>query len=374
MNRRALIVGAAAAVAMGSVASCTQVDRQHTGSISAPAAPPPVLSASRPPAALKNIASKAGRYFGTAVQLNALTSDTALRSALSRECSSITPEWAMKWDSLASGPGSYNFSAMDRLVDFAGRNGLAVRGHTLLWHKSLPPWAGNLLAQTRQWQHVEDHFARVQTRYGSRIREWDVVNEPIEPQHGGQGLRHNQFFDAFGGDYIEWAFWSAHKFAPGALKLINEYGLEYASSYEGQRRLSLLRLLERLRSKGAPIGGVGLQAHLDLRKGALDRNGIYGLLRDISGLGLKIVVTELDVTEANTSLSLNRRDSLVADETRRYLDIVLQFPAVIGVNTWGLSDHYSWLRTERSSANRGLPYDAEWRVKPMHDAIRTALA
>lgn len=371
MNRRDLIIGASATLAAGGLASCTAVDNTHTSAI----APQPVTRPVQVSTAsgLRSAAAKSGRYFGTAVQAAGLN-DSGLRAILTRDCSSITPEWAMKWDALAPTAGRYQFDEMDRVADFARRHGLALRGHTLLWHKSVPSWAAGLIARTKDWKHVETHFQRVMTRYGNHTREWDVVNEPIEPNDQRDGLRNNQFLKAFGPDYIEWAFWSAQKFAPNAHKMLNEYGLEYRSDYEGQRRLSLLRLLERLKKRGVPINGVGLQAHLDLRKGPLDRNGIHGLIRDITAMGLKVVVTELDVVEANTRLPLSRRDTLVADETRRYLDIVLEFPSVVGVSTWGMNDSQSWLRSHRGQTNRGLPYDTDWRAKLMHKSIHAAFA
>lgn len=375
MDRRTLLAGVSSVLAMGSLSSCTSTDRPKSAlEPTAPPSPDPQPNGtSKVAPSLKAAAAARGRYFGTAVQAATLA-DRAIRATLARDSASITPEWAMKWDALAPAAGAYSFGEMDRIADFAGQNGLALRGHTLLWHKSVPRWAASLIAQTREWDHVDRHIERVMTRYGNRVREWDVVNEPIEPSDGGSGLRNNQFMRAFGPDYIEWAFWSAHRFAPNALKLVNEYGLEYGSAYEGQRRLTLLRLLDRLKSRNVPVDAVGLQAHLDLRKGALDRNGIYGLIRDISGMGLKVVVTELDVAEASTTLPLEQRDQMVADETRNYLDIVLEFGAVIGVNTWGLSDSHSWLRSQRGRHNRGLPYDANWRAKPMHEAIRQAMA
>lgn len=370
MNRRSLIVAAAAALAVGELSSCTDVGRSRTAALQPQTAP---ATGSSTPPSLRAAASKRGRYFGTAVQSSFL-SDSAMRAALIRDCASITPEWAMKWDALAPTDNSYAFTEMDRVADFAGRSGLALRGHTLLWHRSVPGWAASLVARTREWQHVHTHIEKVMTRYGSRIHEWDVVNEPIEPNDGGSGLRNNLFLRAFGPDYIEWALWSANGFAPNARKLVNEYGLEYNLPYEGQRRLALLRLLERLKARNVPIDAVGLQAHLDLRKGALYRDGIYGLVRDISQMGLKVVITELDVAEANTALPVEQRDQLVADEARRYLDIVLQFDSVVGVNTWGLNDGHSWLRSQRGRNNRGLPYDTDWQPKPMYEAIRAAMA
>jgi len=376
VKRRDLIIGAAAALSVGQLIGCARVDTTQTGSVTAtpdqtqarqprPATPPPVR-------ALRSAASSRGLYFGAAIQ-SATLGDSRFRASVVRDCSIITPEWAMKWDSIAPSR-NYNFGEMDQLASFASRNGLTMRGHTLLWHKSLPRWAASALAANRDWALIDDHFSKVIGRYGNQVREWDVVNEPIEPSHGGNGLRQNQFYKAFGEAYIERALESAKARAPRARMVINEYGLEYNSGYEGQRRLSLLRLLERLRSRGAPVDTVGLQAHLDLRKGNVYADGIYGMMRDIRGMGLKVAITELDVAEANTGLSIERRDALVADETRRYLDIVLQFNNVLGVSTWGLSDSHSWLRTQRSAANRGLPYDREWQAKPMHSAILTAFA
>jgi endo-1,4-beta-xylanase len=102
-------------------------------------------------------------------------------------------------------------------------------------------------------------------------------------------------------------------------------------------------------------------------------------------MGLSIMVTELDVKESNYVAPASVRDQLVADETRRYLDAVLDEPAVKGVTTWGLSDRHSWLEVtaadykrfpgawshpgEGPGLNRGLPYDSDLRPKPMYDAI-----
>lgn len=379
VKRRVFLNGAIAALAAQQLGSCARAPEQGRSSAALeggeaePLAEAPRTPATSPASAsIKAVATRRGCYFGTAVQAGALNRDTTLRRVVVNDCSSITPEWAMKWDALAPTPGGYRFADMDRIANFASNNGINLRGHTLLWHRSVPAWAARLIAGTRQWTHVMAHFDQVIGRYGGHIDEWDVVNEPIEPNDGVQGLRNNLFLEAFGPDYIEWAFWGANERAPNSRKLINEYGLEYDTTYEGQRRLMLLRLLERLRNKGVPIDAVGLQAHLDLGKGTLYANGIHGLIRDIAGLGLDVVITELDVTEANVRLPVEQRDMLVADETRRYLDIVLDFDNVIGVNTWGLSDSYSWLRSNGRTLNRGLPYDAAWHRKPMYDAIRTA--
>jgi len=77
------------------------------------------------------------------------------------------------------------------------------------------------------------------------------------------------------------------------------------------------------------------------------------------------------------SLPLPERDRLVAGEVSRYLDVVLDEPAVEGVVAWGLSDRYSWLSpaklTSTGARNRGLPFDQSLDAKPLRGAIVAAL-
>lgn len=325
---------------------------------------------------LASAAQTNGRLFGSAVHSKMLRASDPGRQVTLLQCTSVTPEWSLKWDRLMPQPGSYDFGDADKIADFARSHGKRMRGHTLLWHLGMPNWANALLAETREWQHVRNFFGAVMPRYGDIVDEWDVINEPIDVGFREDGLRHNQFMQAFGPDYIDWAFWSAHEVQPHARLFLNDYGLEYALSDEGSRRVLLLRLIERLLSRGVPLHGVGLQAHLDLRKGKIYADGVYGLLRDVSDFGLQVSITELDVREDDGFKSIEERDTRVADEVRRYLDIVLDFTAVKSVTTWGLSDRDSWLTYSEGGRmdNRGLPYDRKWRRKQMRTAIAASLS
>ncbi len=55
-------------------------------------------------------------------------------NVLFKHFGSVTAENEMKPGVIATGEGRYNFGPGDRLVDFAQRNGLKVRGHTLVWY------------------------------------------------------------------------------------------------------------------------------------------------------------------------------------------------------------------------------------------------
>ncbi|PSJ56233.1 endo-1,4-beta-xylanase [Pseudaminobacter soli (ex Li et al. 2025)] len=338
---------------------------------------------------LKVLAEQRGMFFGAAVAADKLRLDSSFKSAIINECSSLTPEVSLKWGEVEPSKGRLEMAAMDEIAELARANGLKTYGHALLWHGSVPLWAEAMLRDGPDWQPVRNYFASVMPRYSDIIQHWDVVNEPIETGDRDDGLRDNAFLRAFGRDYIERALDEARIFAPEGKLMINEYGLEYDNPVERDRRYLFLKLLEYLKSKNVPLDGVGLQAHLDLRKGMVSAKGIRDFLHEIKGLGLAVVITELDVKEADYSISAERRDVAVADETRRYLEVALDCPVVKGVTTWGLTDRYSWLQvTEEELAtykgmwkdgggpglNRGLPLDAMLTPKRMYAAIASSLA
>jgi endo-1,4-beta-xylanase len=338
-------------------------------------------------AAEESLSAKFSRnklYFGAAVRIEEVMSEPDLRGVLLRECDHLTPEVALKWDSVESSPGSFDFRSMDALTNFALANKKQLHGHTLLWHKSLPHWAPSPMLEKGGWALVQRYFQAVFSRYGHAIAQWDVINEPIETGYRMDGLRNSIFLQAFGVDYIARALWEARRLAPQAKLMINEFGLEYELRLEHDRRYHFLKLLERLKRAGVPLDGVGLQAHLDLSKGVLSTDALRWFLKEIADLGLFIVISELDVKEYEYILPVEQRDARVADETRRYLEVALGQPAVRGLTTWGLSDRHSWLRVTKDDLaryphawkdgsspglNRGLPFDYSMKPKPMYRAI-----
>ena len=328
--------------------------------------------------------SKNKLHFGSAVRIEEAVKDQVFRNLLLRECDYFTPEVELKWDAVERSPGSFDFRSMDALTDFALTNNKQLRGHTLLWHLSVPHWATSLLPEKGGWSFLQRYFQAALSRYGNAIAEWNVINEPIETGYRTDGLRSSIFLRVFGVDYIACALWEARRLAPRAKLLINEFGLEYDLRVEHERRYHFLKLLDRLKRADVPLDGVGLQAHLDLSKGVMPANVLGRFLKEIADLGLFIVISELDVKEHDYVLPMDQRDARVADETRRYLDVTLDQPAVRGLTTWGLSDRHSWLQVTKDDfarypdawkdgsspgLNRGLPFDSSMKPKPMYRAI-----
>jgi endo-1,4-beta-xylanase len=244
----------------------------------------------------------------------------------------------------------------------------------------MPKWAKETIKQQSDWPLLASFITGTLDRYhDDTFVHWDVLNEVIEPRdRRPDGLRSSTYLNAFGPDYIKRALDLARQHAPNVRLYINEYGLDYDGQVERDRRATLLRLIERLKKSNTPFDGIGIQGHLYGRgKSKFSQESLRRFLADVAGHGLKITITELDVPEADVSLPVEERDSRVADEVTRYLDVVLDERAVEGIVTWGLSDRYSWLNTrwrDAGTKNRGLPFDENLAPKPVTRAIIAALA
>lgn len=293
-----------------------------------------------------------GRFYGAAVRADHILQDADYRAALVRECLVLVPELVLKWAHVEPQEGNRNFQDMDVIAALAFQSKLKLRGHTLLWHKSVPVWAEQRLTADRGWAPIESHIEATVTRYDGVVGEWDVVNEPIDPWLRSDGLREGIFLQAFDEKYIHRALRQARKLAPKSHLLINEYGLEYDDDADRKRRFHFLKLLERLCYADVPLDGVGLQSHLELEKGPFRENVYARFLQQIADLGLKITITELDVKEWDYTLSVERRDQRAADAVRALLSVVRDQPALRGITSWGLIDRYSWLGVTASDLAR----------------------
>lgn len=321
-------------------------------------------------APLQSIAGERQMLFGAAARA-AYLRDPALREILVREVGTVTAEVEMKWSHVEPEPGTFDFLDADLVANFAQAHQKRLHGHTLLWHRSVPQWAGDAWRDKPDWRTVETFIRTMMTRYHG-VESWDVVNEPIDISDQSDGLRRSAYLEAFGPDYIARAFRTARKHAPTALLCLNEFGIEYDIPEHRQKRDSLLRLLRQLRDAKAPVGAVGIQAHLDLAHQPNFVPDVFAaFLNELGSMGLQIRISELDVKEAETELPIEERDQRASDAVSQFLEVALANKAVGSVTCWGLSDRYSWLDEE--GGNRGLPFDAQMRAKPMRQAIATAL-
>lgn len=296
---------------------------------------------------------------------------------LARHFDLVVPEYEMKWDQVAPRPAARDAVAADALVTFAGAHGLACRGHALWWHGAVPAWlAGAGRAAVRA--EALAHLAWIAGRYAGRLHSWDVVNEPLDLANGrSDGLRASPFLDAFGPGYLALAFREAARTDPGALLVLNEMGLEYDSPDAAAKRRAMLRLLERHLAAGVPIQGLGLQSHLDAADRPRAHPALQAFAREVEALGLRLLVTELDVSDARCPRDRAARDRMVAQAYWAYLSGLLEACRPAAVVVWGVSDARTWLATSHPRPDgapvRPLPFDRAGRRKAAFAALAAAL-
>jgi endo-1,4-beta-xylanase len=329
-----------------------------------------MMLAASPRPGLAALAALSGRAYGAAFDREMRT-DKAYRALYRREVSMVTTENAMKFDHLRPHGPEADFSFADWSVKFAEANGLALRGHNLIWNDNLPDWLARMSRRRRQ-RLFDAHIDEVAGRYVGRVRVWDVVNEPFWPEAGEPGhYGVGPWYDAFGPAYISRALHRAATADRRALLAINEAHTEQQTRRGKAIRSALLALIEDLLQAGAPLHVIGLQGHLQPHL-PFDGAAFEDFLWRIAGFGLGIHITELDVNDRSLDRGAARRDAQVAEWTARFLAVVLKVPAVSAVVSWQLSDRYSFYTGDKSlfqADPRPLPLDRDYRRKPVYFAM-----
>jgi endo-1,4-beta-xylanase len=326
-------------------------------------------------ASLRVRAARKGLLYGSVVLRSKLANDPEFAASITKECSIVVPEGELKWDMLRANPEGFNFAPADWLVEFTHKRNMLMRGHTLVWHEALPSWVESVMNSVNAKQILTDHITTVVKRYAGKIHSWDVVNEAIQLRDGRpDGLRNTPWLLMLGPDYIEMAFRTAAKADPKAMLVYNDFGLDYDAPSDNAKRAAVLRLLERLKSKSVPVHALGIQAHLLRGKNPrFNPEKFKAFLQDVASLGLKILITELDVTDKTLPKEIQFRDRIVAAAYEDYLSVALSEPAVIAVLTWGLSDRYTWLSKhdprQDGTSVRPLPLDKNLKRKLAWKAI-----
>ena len=344
-----------------------------------PATLPNETEALRGTNSLKEHARRNGLIAGAAVVVHDLESDPALQQLVAEQYAMLVPENELKWRALRPTPNGFDFTQSDALFTFAAQHAMQVRGHTLVWHNSVPDWLRKDAAQSNVRQLLVEHVHTVVSRYRGRVHSWDVVNEAILPADGQPyGLRKSFWYDAVGPDYIELAYRTAREADAQAKLSYNDYGVEYDSDEDSERRESILALLQRLRQKNIPLDAVGIQAHIKAGSPYSVGRGLTDYIQAIRAMGLEVYLTEMDVNEDDLAYDdVSRRDQAVAETYRQFLHIALANPAVKLLLTWGVSDRRTWLndgpthhRKQPNRPQRSLPFDAEYLPTPAYFAIR----
>lgn len=346
----------------------------------------PVLAAacsswpmSRPAATLGQRAAQKGLDFGFAVTAAQIAAGSASGPIAASQSTMIATGNEMKWRVVEASPGKLNFTGAQAIADFAAHNRLALRGHTALWYRSTPDWVRPLLEGPAAIDVMTKHVGDLVAKWRGQVVEWDVVNEAIEPRDGlPWGLRRTPFGRAVGLDWIDQSFRAARSADPTARLYYNEYGIETALPGESEKRQAVLNLLRELKRRGTPVDGLGIQSHLAVIR-PFDEEEFHRFLAEVGALGLRVRLTEFDVSDHKLVGPRSITDNQVAHYARRYLDAAFDARCVSGLICWGVRNGESWLQSQAWARPKGgaelrpLPYDTDGKPTPLWDAIAAAL-
>ncbi|GAB3804834.1 hypothetical protein GCM10027605_29630 [Micromonospora zhanjiangensis] len=268
-------------------------------------------------------AAQSGRYFGTAIAASRL-GDSTYTTIAAREFNMVTAENEMKPDATEPNQNQFNFSAGDRIYDWATQRGIKVRGHTLAWHAQQPGWMQGMSGNTLRNAMI-NHINGVMAHYKGKLAAWDVVNEAFNED----GSRRNSNLQGTGNDWIEVAFRTAKAADPGVKLCYNDYNIENWSYAKTQ---GVYRMIQDFKSRGVPIDCVGLQTHFT--GGSSLPGNFQTTLSSFAALGVDVALTEVDVTNSSTTQ--------YAGLTQACMNV----QRCIGITVWGVRDSDSWRSNE----------------------------
>ena len=270
-----------------------------------------------------------------------ITTRGQVRASFESMWDQITPENEGKWGSVESIRTQMNWSALDRIHQFARQTGVRFKQHTFVWGSQQPSWLGSL-SRAEQAEEVEEWIRLFCERYPD-VELIDVVNEP--PPHttpvymqalGGAG--------ASGYDWIVQSFKLARKHCPKAVLILNDYNnIEY-----GADNTRFINIANAVKRAGAPIDAVGAQAHDAYKLPATTVKQLLDKLADETAL--PVYITEYDLNIANDA------------QQRQVME--MQFPMfwkhsrVAGITLWGYVSGTTWLPNTGLMSSSGTPRPA----------------
>ena len=317
---------------------------------------------------LREAAVQAGVQVGAAFREVSATDDPKYLPALTADFNSVTHEHAMKWAATQPQYGVFNFDEPDRMIEIAEANGMAVRGHTLVWEQATvdatPEYVTAITDPEELRTLMANHIRTVVGHFRGRVDAWDVVNEPLDTL--GSELYQNIFYQLMGPGYIAEAFELAHESDPDATLFLNEALV----SNDGDKFDALLALTADLLEQGVPVHGVGLQGHFLTE--APNHDELLANLQKLAALGVVVELTEVDIIvrgQGDDAARLERQRQEFFDMASACLAV----EACKRITFWGFTDRHTWIDSFFGPDLAPLPLDENYERKPAYFGLRDGL-
>lgn len=298
-------------------------------------------------------------YFpiGTAINPEADLVTDERKKFIGFQYNSVTAENQMKLKFIHPQPNKWNWEPADKIVAFAKENKMKIRGHALVWQQNVPQWfimkEENLISKEELLKNMKEHISTIINHYKENVYCWDVVNEAISDSKDDVYRPKDSLYKIAGEEYVEMAFRFAREADPKAQLFYNDYRFS-----DPVKRKKIYDLMKRLLAKGTPIDGVGMQSHYVPNE--VTREYLQETIDMFAGLGLKVQVTELDVSVYNyrdkSGPDADKNDDTYTEERKaaqeNFYKMLFEVyrknkDKINGVTFWGASDLRSNYRTKR---------------------------
>ena len=244
-----------------------------------------------------------------------------IRSDFKTYWDQFSPENAGKWGSVQPSSGTFNWSSLDAMYKYCTDNNIIFKQHNFTWGAQQPSWVTSSNAMTA----VPAWISAFCTRY-PKVALIDVVNEPLHNQAGYTGGIGGAGTSGY--DWIVQMFKWARASCPGAILIVNDYNTIEYSSENGR----IQTLVNAVLKAGGPIDAVGNQGH-DVGKVSASTVLTY-TNNIISGTGLPVYITEMDVGEADDSTQASKISAVVTE--------LWKLDQVKGMTYWGYIVGTTW--------------------------------
>ncbi len=301
---------------------------------------------------------------------------------LSNEFDTISLEWEFAMDTLWIGPTEYDYTFLDKAFEFAQAHNVKIRGTHLVWYSTIPDWLENGSYTNGEIQSMLQEYItalgnHIQNKYPGVLSEVNVVNEVIRDDSDSDttyGIYRNKFLpEKLGATFVKDLFNLADTAFPDTKLFLNDYGNEMS----GDKTTRFLSLVDSLITDGAPIDGVGLQAHFtihDIQEDLFDSASFAGVLTEYANRNLEIAITELDVRINDDQTGVT--DAKLSEQADVYRDVfstALSNSDVTSISLWGFQDDLSYLNGRAGwlvqDRDWGLIYDSAFARKPAYYTI-----
>lgn len=309
---------------------------------------------------------------GTAISANNLMRESPIQQIALDQFNSITMENDMKMHSVARSKELDRWEIVDSVVRFCVKNNKRLHGHALIWHSSIPNWLRELDGEKESIQaFVETYISEYVQRYKGRVAGWDVVNEALSDSAGT--MRQAFWLENLGEDYVAEAFKQAHAADPNAVLFYNDYNIER----DTVKLHATLDMIEKLRSEGVPVTGIGLQMHIRMD---IPNEVIAYALQKCAETGLQIHISELDIIfnkhndtkDGGIQQYKELTDSMAMAQGDKYKAIAEMYRTIVpkqqqyGITVWGFDDGGSWIRGFFDIHDWPTLYDDSLNRKPAY--------